>query len=147
MTKLTSKQEKFVQGLVSGLSQREAFKEAGYSWKNKSNEYVDVKASELMKNGKVSVRYNDLIEEHKNKALWTREQAVTDLIWLKEQSKISVQKMGVRQANSNSMLNTIKELNAIEDLYPKNKQPENSQEKDVAAALRGLADGVITQTE
>lgn len=56
---LTDKQEKFVQELVKGKSQREAYKLA-YNTSKMSDAVIDVKASELLKNGKVSVRYNEL---------------------------------------------------------------------------------------
>lgn len=138
MSNLTPKQEKFVQGIVSGLSQREAYKQSGYATEGKTSEYIDVRASELMKNSKVLVRYQELLEEHKNKALWTREQSVNDLIWLKEQAKADIEAIGVKQANSNAFLNAVKELNELEDLYPKKVKEELQQEKDVAEALRGL---------
>jgi phage terminase small subunit len=115
--KLTPKQEKFVQGVVSGLSQREAYKKAGYSVDGKTNEYIDIKASELMKNGKVLVRYNELLDEHKKKALWTREKAVEELLWIKDKSKSDIEEVGLRQANSNAFLNAIKELNELESVY------------------------------
>jgi phage terminase small subunit len=115
--KLTPKQEKFVQGVVSGLSQREAYKKAGYSVDGKTNEYIDIKASELMKNGKVLVRYNELLNEHKKKALWTREKAVEELLWIKDKSKGDIEEVGLRQANSNAFLNAIKELNELESVY------------------------------
>lgn len=144
---LTAKQEKFVQGIISGLSQRESYKQAGYSCEGKTYEYIDKKASETLRVGKVWGRYQELLKEHQTKALWTRESAVSDLIWLKEQSRDSILEMGLRQANSNAFLSAIKELNELEDLYPKNKKIENQQEKDVAAALRGLADGINAQTK
>ncbi|PSL41715.1 terminase small subunit [Salsuginibacillus halophilus] len=121
MSDLTAKQEKFVQGLVSGLSQREAYKQAGYST-NMSAERMDTAANKVLKNAKVSTRYEELMQEHRQKALWTREEAVNDLIWLKDQSKYSIEAAGVRQANSNAMLNAIKELNAIEGLYEREEE-------------------------
>lgn len=137
--KLTAKRELYVQGLISGLSQREAYKRAGYS-ANAVN--IDRDASMLFKNPQVFQRYQELLEEHKQKALWTREEAVSDLLWLKARSRESIEEIGVRQANSNALLNTIKELNTLEDLYPKkNAEPEN-KESEVASALRGLADGI-----
>ena len=60
MAKLTDKQERFVQELIRGKSQREAYRTAypkSVKWKN---EVVDVKASELLKNSKVLVRYNEI---------------------------------------------------------------------------------------
>lgn len=146
--KLTAKQELFVQGLISGLSQREAYKQAGYSSKM-SDVSIDVEASNLLNNTKVSLRYNELLNEHKEKALWTREEAVSDLLWLRAKSRESIEEMGVRQANSNALLNAIKELNTLEDLYPKKDAKPENKESLVADALRGLADGIksYTQTE
>lgn len=139
--KLTPKQEKFVQGIISGLSQREAFKQA-YDCSNMKDKTIDERASKLFKEYKVSTRYNELMEEHKNKALWTREEAVNDLKWLKEEAKANIQDTGLKQANSNAFINAVKELNALEDLYPKKKQENEQQEKDVAEALRGLVNGI-----
>lgn len=123
---LTQKQEKYVQGLVAGLSQRQAYIEAGYSTDNKTNSYIDKEASLLFKNRKVFERYKILMDEHKEKALWTREQAVNDLIWLKDQALQSItnerfDKGYVRQGTSNAFLSAIQELNKLEDLYPSDK--------------------------
>ena len=56
---LTAKQEKFIQGIVSGLSQREAYKQA-YNTNKMKNETVDNKAYILFKNDEVRARYNEL---------------------------------------------------------------------------------------
>lgn len=146
MSKLTPKQEKFVQCIISGLSQRESYKQAGYSVENKPGEYIDTRASELMKNSKVLARYEELMEEHKQKSLWTREESVNDLIWLKEQARTNIIQIGLKMANSNAFINAIKELNTIEDLYPKQKQDDKQQEKNVAEAIRGLVDGINSKT-
>ena len=124
---LTAKQEKFVQGLVSGLSQRQAYIQA-YSTKNMKDATIDNNAYKLMQNNEISTRYNELMEEHKNKALWTREQAVNDLIWLKEQAKKSIKEQDdgyIRQGTSTAYVNAIKELNALEDVYPDKTQNIN----------------------
>ncbi len=118
---LTAKQERFVQGLVSGLSQRRAFIEAGYSVEGKSDNYIDKEASNLLKNRKVSVRYQELMGEHKDKALWTREEAVKELKWLYKQAIKSIKEQDegyVRQGTSSALLGAIQELNKLEDLYP-----------------------------
>lgn len=125
---LTPKQEKYVQGLVAGLSQRQAYIEAGYSSKNKTDNYLDVEASKLFKNPKVHQRYNELMDKHKEKALWTREQAVNDLIWLKEQAKKSIKEQDdgyIRQGTSTAYVNAIKELNTLEGVYPDKAQNIN----------------------
>lgn len=59
--RLTNKQEKFVQCLIKGMSQRQAYK-ASYDTKKMKNETIDTRACELLKNSKVEVRYNELRE-------------------------------------------------------------------------------------
>ncbi len=56
---LTTKQEKFVQELIKGKTQRQAYK-AAYDAKNMSNAAIDSEASKLLKNPKVSLRYGEL---------------------------------------------------------------------------------------
>lgn len=124
---LTSKQEKFIQGVVSGLSQTDAYKQAYDTSKMKENTIWN-KASELMKNNEVRVRYEELINKHTEKALWNRSLAEEKLIWLLDKSQESIELMGLKQANATSMLNTIKELNTLTDLYPKDK-PQNKEDK------------------
>lgn len=59
---LTAKQEKFVQGLVKGLSQRQAYKEA-YNAENMADKTIDNEAYLLFKNPDISERYNELMQE------------------------------------------------------------------------------------
>ena len=121
---LTAKEEKYVQGLVAGLSQRKAYREAypnSIDWKDRT---VDSRASELFKKSNVLGRYNELMEEHKDKALWTREEAVNELKWLYKQAIQSIKDQDegyVRQGTSSALLGAIQELNKLEDLYPSDK--------------------------
>ena len=123
---LTSKQEKFIQALVAGKSQRQAYKEA-YNATKMKDETIDTRACELLKNSKVKARYNELLEEHKKKALYTREEMVNDLIWIKEKAKEDIKdtKKGLRQANGTIFINAIKELGELNELYPSKKQDIN----------------------
>ena len=138
MSDLTPKQEMFVQALIAGKSQREAYKEA-YNATNMKDETIDVRACELLKKSKVKVRYEELIEEHKQKALYTREEAINDLIWIKEKARedISNPKIGLRQANGTIYLNSVKELSLLEDLYPNKKAKDDDKtEKEIAKILK-----------
>lgn len=56
---LTDKQEKFVQGLIKELSQREAYKQA-YSTSKMKDKTIDEMASKLFANPKVRTRYNEI---------------------------------------------------------------------------------------
>jgi phage terminase small subunit len=75
--KLTIKQEKFVQGLFAGLSQREAYKQA-YNCKNMSDSVIDVKACELAKNGKVVVRLKEMKDKLCDRNLVTVERVLLE---------------------------------------------------------------------
>ena len=123
MSNLTPKQEKFVQALVSGKSQYEAYKEA-YNATRMKDATIYNNAYKLMQNNEISTRYNELLEEHKNKALYTREEMVNDLIWIKEKAKEDIKdpKKGLRQANGTIFINALKELGELNELYPSKKQ-------------------------
>lgn len=77
---LTPKQELFVQNLVKGMSQREAYKNS-YSAENMKDEVIDNNASTLFKNNEISIRYKELIKEADDKAIMTAKQR---RIWLTE---------------------------------------------------------------
>lgn len=141
---LTPKQEIFVGRLVEGYSQREAYKFA-YNAEKMKDTTIDVNASKLFNDTKVSLRYQELLEEHKKNALWNREKAEEKLLWLLEKSQESIEYTGLKQANSNSMLNTIKELNTLTDLYPKKNKEDASNLEDreaekIANAILELRD-------
>lgn len=110
MDKLTPKQELFVQGIISGLSQRQAYRQA-YKAEKMSDETVDVRASKLLKEYKVSIRYRELLKEFSNMALWSREQAFNEYEWLKNKARSSIENDGIRQANSNAFLSALDGMN------------------------------------
>lgn len=60
-TQLTKMQEEFVQNLINGASQREAYKKA-YNAENMKESTIDSKASRLFKNQKVRARYDEIQE-------------------------------------------------------------------------------------
>lgn len=76
--KLTPKQEKFIQNIVSGMSQREAYKNS-YNAENMKDEVIDVKACELFNDGKMKVRYQELMSKLEDEAIMTAKQR---MIWL-----------------------------------------------------------------
>lgn len=110
MDKLTPKQELFVQGIISGLSQRQAYRQA-YKAEKMSDKTVDERASKLLKEYKVSTRYRELLKEFSNMALWSREQAFNEYEWLKNKARASIENEGIRQANSNAFLSALDGMN------------------------------------
>lgn len=59
---LTKKQEEFVQNILNGMSNIDAYKGA-YSCKNMSDNAISVEASRLLQNPKVSLRFEELRSE------------------------------------------------------------------------------------
>lgn len=83
MSKLTDKQERFVQELIKGKSQREAYRIAyprSVKWKDSA---VDQNASKLLKNAKVLPRYNELrdrlIQEAEDECIVSAKEVIREL--------------------------------------------------------------------
>lgn len=76
--KLTIKQEKYVQGLFAGLSQREAYKQA-YNCKNMSDKTIDENACRLANDSKIIARTEELTNELKERNMVTVEKVLAEL--------------------------------------------------------------------
>ena len=112
---LTIKQEIFVQRLIEGYSQREAYKFA-YNCEKMKDTTIDVEASKLLSNPKVSIRYEELKNELKQKMFYTVEKANDDLEWIKLKAKEDIEYRGIKQANATTYLGAVKQqidLNGI----------------------------------
>ena len=70
---LTPKQEKFVQNLVKGMSQREAYKKS-YNAKKMKDASIDTKAWELMQKVEIRERYDELMGKAESKAVMSAQQ-------------------------------------------------------------------------
>lgn len=67
---LTAKQEKFIQNIVKGMSQRQAYKDA-YNAENMKDETIDSEASILFNDRKISERYRELIQQLEDETIMT----------------------------------------------------------------------------
>ena len=112
MANLTPKQEKFVQGLVSGMSQRRAYKEAFNSAEMKDHT-IDNKASELFAQQEIRARYNELVEEANKRVVWSREKSINERLWLLEEIKQSIIDDGVQRYNVNGFNNTLQAIDKL----------------------------------
>lgn len=77
--KLTPQQEAFAQSMAKGMRQSEAYRVAYPKSELWKNETVWARASEMMADGKVIVRVNELKGALVEKELWSREQSVAIL--------------------------------------------------------------------
>ena len=110
MDKLTPKQELFVQGIISGLSQRQAYRQA-YNAERMTDKTVDETANKLLRNPKVTTRYRELLKQFSNMSLWSRERAFNEYDWLKNKARASIENEGIRQANSSAFLSALDGMN------------------------------------
>lgn len=76
--KLTPKQELFVQGLFTGLSQRDAYKQS-YNAEGMLSKTIDEKASILANNDKIRTRLDELTNELKERNMVTVERILAEL--------------------------------------------------------------------
>lgn len=125
MSNLTPKQEKFVQALISGKSQRAAYKEA-YNTANMKDETIDSKACLVLKNDKVRARYDELRAEEearqREKYSLDRDKALENYLWLMHEAKESIEMSGIRQATATAYINALDKACNLLDLYPDKKQ-------------------------
>lgn len=70
---LTAKQEKFVQNLLKGMSQREAYKNS-YNASNMKDATIDSNASRLFADSKILARYEELTERTTKKTIITAQE-------------------------------------------------------------------------
>lgn len=77
---LTPKQERFIQNIVSGMTQRQAYKDA-YNAENMADETIDSEASRLFNDHKISARYQELISKLEDKAIMNAQERMK---WLTE---------------------------------------------------------------
>ena len=75
---LTAKQEAFVQNIIQGMSQADAYRSA-YSCKNMSDNSIYVNASKLMADAKVAQRVSELREQLAKPSIMTAQER---LEWL-----------------------------------------------------------------
>ncbi|MCK8059725.1 MULTISPECIES: terminase small subunit [unclassified Fusibacter] len=80
---LTVKEELFVQELINGSSQRQAYKDAGYKTDTMDDELIDKKASEVFNRAHVKERYdayrNRVIKEAEDDCIITAKEVLQEL--------------------------------------------------------------------
>lgn len=89
--KLTKQQELFVNELVKGNTQRQAYLKAYPSKKKWKESSLDCEASKLFSNSKVKQRYDELLykmrEKEQEKTMWTREESIETLRYVIDVNK------------------------------------------------------------
>lgn len=97
--KLTAKQEAFAQGIADGLGQADAYR-AAYDAEGMKDNTIYPRASELMKNSKVTARVAELKAAVQEKQLWSREMSVKALVQAYKEGSGSVKVSAVKELNA-----------------------------------------------
>ena len=122
---LNAKQEKFINNIVSGMSQRQAYKDAYQV--SYSDEAIDSKASTLFNSEKVQIRYKELIEKAQDKAIMSaieRKKWLTEVIqniqcedvYFKTEDGSEI-KVGSKNADLNTKMKAMDMLNKMDGEY------------------------------
>lgn len=122
---LNIKQEKFIQNIVKGMSQREAYKEA-YKV-NYDENAIDNKASKLFNKDEVQARYKELIKELEDDSIMSAKERMkwlTDVIKdiQREEANIKMPDgeeilIGMKNADLNTKIKAIDTLNKMSGEY------------------------------
>ena len=86
---LTPKQEKFVQSLIQGMSQADAYRSA-YATKNMSDKTIHEAASRLVADSKVSARLAELREQTTKETIMSAQKRLEWLTGLIEDKEVSI---------------------------------------------------------
>ena len=128
--KLTRNQEIFIQALMAGHGQSEAYKIAYPKANNWTPQAVATEAYRTMKKPHVAARYEELQSNYQKhlefSSFYGRDELLYDFLYLKEKSEESIDDIGVRQANSNAYVNALKNIGEILSLYPDKKLDVNA---------------------
>ena len=101
---MTPKQEHFAQCIADGMTQADAYR-AAYGADKMKTETIHKRASELMSDGEVKGRVQELKSKLSAKALWSREMSVKALV--------KAYQLAEKGQNPQAMTGAIKEINAM----------------------------------
>jgi hypothetical protein len=128
--KLTKNQEIFVQAIMAGHGQSEAYKIAYPKANNWTPGAVSTEAYRMMKKPQIAARLEELQSNYQKhlefSSFYGRDELLYDFLYLKEKSEESIDDVGVRQANSNAYVNALKNIGEILSLYPDKKVDLNA---------------------
>lgn len=116
---LNARQEKFIQNIVSGMTQRQAYKDA-YKV-NYDPDAIDNNAYKLFNKAEVQTRYKELMKELEDKSIMTAKER---MIWLTEvirdiqKEKVLIEDIEVsKTADLNTKIKALDTLNKMSGEY------------------------------
>lgn len=123
---LTAKQEAFALAVAGGMTQAAAYRKA-YSHEKMADATIWKRSSELMSNGVVLGRVQELKSALVDKSLWTREMSVKALI--------KAYRVAEGKNNAAAMTGAVKELNAMHGYNEPSKIDHTSSDGSMATKI------------
>jgi len=121
---LTPKQEKFVQNIIQGMSQADAYRSA-YSTKNMSDKTIHEAASRLVADSKVSARLGELRGQLTKQTIMTAQER---LEWLTE-------RIADEEVDINAKLKAIDIMNKMQGEYVQKVEANVTNEVNINIEL------------
>lgn len=119
--KLTQQQEQFITYLLEGKTQLEAYRLA-YPKTQAKDSTIRVRASQLLKKDHVQSKYNELLEQQQTQliesAKYDKEEAIKDLLWIKQMAQNDMKQKGYNSKASNSIIKSVQEISKLLGYYP-----------------------------
>ena len=103
--RLTPKQEKFVEEILKGKTQYEAYRIAYPTSVNWTRNSVDVRASNLMDNSKIKLRLEEAGYKQEKKILWTRQKALETINYVMDMNKKDMERIDRAYEDEIQLLN------------------------------------------
>lgn len=111
---LTPRQNKFIDGVVSGLTYSEAYRQAGYSIANYDCTTIAKKSSELANRVDIKGIIDSRKKQLADKAIWDREKALSLLAFIADKAKTQIDNdEKFDAATANSMTKAIEQANKM----------------------------------
>ena len=131
MSKLTPKQELFAQTYIKTGNASEAYRTA-YDVKTKNINTINVKACELLKESKISVRVKELQGEQREKHDLTKDKILNRL----KEIVFEQEAIGADKVDLNAMNKSIDTINKMLGYY----EEDNKQKSDLKHTIKSLDD-------
>ena len=128
---LTAKQEKFIQNIVKGMNQREAYKDA-YDAEGMSDNAIDREACLLMKNPKVAQRHKELVDAIAKPTIMTAQERLEYLTGIIRDTE---REQGEVPADLNTKIRAIDIMNKMQGEYVQKIEADVNSEVNITIEL------------
>lgn len=122
--RLTPKQEKFVEEILKGKTQYEAYITAYPRAKNWQRNSVDCNASQLMNDPKIKQRLDEYGYKDKTKILWTRQKALETINYVMDMNRKDMERIEEAYRTEIDLLNA--QLLELANRMPLSQTPQEA---------------------